>query len=84
MTVTENIETGESPTEEVPSNRIKLSGNSLARGRNGWFVPRSIEVTTDEEGRAVLKIFSRQRGDAPPIVIALSREDQWTFAGKRD
>lgn len=66
------------------SQEAKLKGRSKARGRNGWFVPRTAEMsqwgppnaTEKERGPLIdLTIRSSHYGDNPPIWLELTVED---------
>lgn len=48
--------------------------NSEARGRNGWFRPHEMEVTTGF-GRCVVSISSARFAEIPPIYLNLTSGD---------
>lgn len=53
-----------------------LSGDSAARGRNGWFVPRAIAVDRNYEGELTLEVTSnRTYENVAPIHLRLTDED---------
>lgn len=54
---------------------IALDGQGWARGRNGYFVPRKVEVFDDVRGKINLLVFSRQVGKTEPIALRVSREE---------
>ncbi len=43
--------------------------------RNGYFVPRKVEVFSDVRGQVNLWVFSRQVGKTEPISLRVSRQD---------
>ena len=51
---------------------IKLDGKGWARGRNGYFVPRKVEVFKDMRGQINLLVFSRQVGKTEPLSLRVS------------
>lgn len=66
------------------SKEAKLNGRSKARGRNGWFIPRTAEMsqwgppnaTEPQRGPLVdFSIRSSHYGDFPPIYLELTVED---------
>jgi len=46
-----------------------------ARGRNGWFVPKLIDLWSSDKGNVRMAVFSRCRGTMPPIILGLSSRD---------
>ncbi len=75
---------------------ISLS-NAAARGRNGWFVAVTAEAWLNRYGlneklapraEVVVNIYAKRRGESPPIILALSREDAkalaWFLIGRAD
>lgn len=58
--------------------RLPLSGSSSAKGRNGYFV--AVQAQLGIQGFppvARLEVFSVRRGDAPPLVLELNRDDTY-------
>jgi hypothetical protein len=54
---------------------IKLDGKGWARGRNGYFVPRKLEVFKDVRGQINLLVFSRQVGKTEPLSFRVSGQE---------
>lgn len=54
---------------------IELDGKGRARGRNGYFVPRKVELLKDVRGQVNLEVWSRSRGKTEPLFLRLSRVD---------
>jgi len=54
---------------------IELDGKGWARGRNGYFVPRKVEVFKDVREQVNLLVFSRQVGKTEPIALRVSRAE---------
>ena len=54
---------------------IKLDGKGWARGRNGYFVPRKVEVFDDVRRNINLLVFSRQVGKTESICLRVSRPE---------
>jgi hypothetical protein len=53
---------------------LKLSGRTEAQGRNGYFVPREVEVTKYQNPNAdfvEVAVYSRSRGNSAPIMVEL-------------
>lgn len=64
---------------KVQVRAIKIGGNSATnlgdgRGRNGWFTIREVEVAVHPDGSFCIDVWSRQRGDMPPITFSLPDE----------
>ena len=58
------------------SQPIRYPEYAHARGRNGDFAPRSIEVQVDrhEDGTPIVRfcVYSRRHGDGPPVVVTVA------------
>jgi hypothetical protein len=58
------------------SQPIRYPEYAHARGRNGDFAPRSIEVEIDrhEDGTPVVRfnVYSRRHGDGPPVAVTVA------------
>ena len=54
---------------------IKLDGSGWARGRNGYFVPRRVELFKDVRGQVNLEVWSRRRGKIEPLLLRVSGTD---------
>jgi hypothetical protein len=58
------------------SHPIRFPEYAHARGRNGDFAPKSIEVQVDrtEDGTPIVRIcvYSRRHGDGPPVVVTVA------------
>lgn len=65
---------------------MNLNGTSKARGRNGWFVPRTVVVRDPNPGMGlgIGVEFSSNRiaTNLPPICLDLSIEDAKTIVGQ--
>ena len=48
-----------------------------ARGRNGFFIPRKINIENEADGSVTLRAYSKAVGDSAPIMLSMSRAD-WT------
>ena len=55
----------------------KLGGHSEGKGRNGYIKIVEMEASVDfgDGQRLRLEVFSKVRGDVPPIVLVLAPED---------
>jgi hypothetical protein len=64
----------------------ELSGNSTARGRNGWFVPRRITARVIAvlgfPSEVCVDITSKQAGHHAPITLWLSLDDAKLIVGE--
>ena len=58
---------------------LVLAGGN-ARGRNGWFEPRILDVEVFE-GRVCLWGFSRKAAYTPPLHLALSKAEAEALIG---
>ena len=54
---------------------IELDGKGWARGRNGYFVPRKVELFRDVRGQVNLEVWSRNRGKTEPVFLRVSGVD---------
>jgi hypothetical protein len=54
---------------------INLDGEGWARGRNGYFVPRKIEVFKDVRGKINLSVASNRPGKVDPISLRVSKDE---------
>lgn len=46
-----------------------------ARGRNGYFVPKEVELEAEADGIITLRVYSKSRGEAAPISLSLDLKD---------
>lgn len=54
---------------------IELGGHGYARGRNGGFVPRKVELYEGKDGELTLDVYSKREGGAAPIRLRLPRHE---------
>lgn len=54
---------------------IVLDGKGWARGRNGYFVPRRVELFKDVRGQVNLEVWSKRRGKVEPLYLRASKAD---------
>lgn len=63
------------------STNIIISGEGAkARGRNGFFIPREIDLGSEPDGAIAMRVYSKALGDSAPIMLSLSRADWRTIA----
>lgn len=54
---------------------IVLSCGHYARGRNGYFKPRDMNVYRYVNDSIVVEVFSGRRGKRAPVMLELSKQD---------
>lgn len=54
---------------------IELDGKGWARGRNGFFVPRKVELFKDVRDQVNLEVWSKKRGKREPLFLRVSPAD---------
>lgn len=56
------------------------SGDRKARGRNGYFVPKRIEVWESPKDTINFTVSSAREGDREPIILRVNKEDAQAIA----
>lgn len=59
---------------------IVLDGKGWARGRNGYFVPRKVELFKDVRGQVNLEVWSKSLGKVEPIYLRVSKAEAQKLA----
>lgn len=59
---------------------VELDGKGWARGRNGYFVPREMELFKDVRGQVNLEVWSRTRGRTEPVFLRVSKGEALELA----
>lgn len=59
---------------------IKLDGKGLAKGRNGYFIPRKLELFTDARGEFTLWVWSKRMDRKEPVSLRVSKADAGELA----
>ncbi len=59
---------------------IELEGKGMARGRNGYFVPRRVDCFKDVKGMVNLAVASNRPGKVEPISLRLTKAEALRLA----